>query len=241
MSCVCEQLAGKEVSLSPICLGQLWMFDQLAPEEQEALMSAAMRKVYEKGEAIFRQGDPADRMFLIKGGRVKLSKVDEDGFETTLDIRKAGDFIGETQFNEDEAGVYPLTAWCMEKTLICGLSQARFEQLILAYPNIGLQVIKNLSRRVAWLTSRVGSMSATNLEERLYRVLVNVAQEHGEPGPRGVAIHFPLTHEELGFLVGAHRVSVTRTLKDLRDTGRVIQEGRSLILPEDRQAAPAHP
>jgi len=241
MSCICEELAGKEVALSPVCLGQLWMFERLAAEELEALVSAALRKVYDKGEAIFRQGDPADRMFLIKGGRVKLSKVDEDGTETTLDIRKAGDFLGETQFNEDEADAYPLTAWCMEKTLICGLTQQRFERLVLAYPNIGLQVIRNLSRRVAWLTSRMGSMSATNLEERLYRVLVNVAQEHGEPGPQGVAIHFPLTHEELGFLVGAHRVSITRALKDLRDTGRIIQEGRSLILPKARQTAPIHP
>jgi CRP/FNR family transcriptional regulator len=240
MTCICEQLAGQEVSLAEVCLGQLWMFERLTPEELGALMAAVLRKVYEKGEAIFRQGDPADRMFLIKGGRVKLSKVDEEGIETTLDIRKAGDILGETQFNEEEAGAYPLTAWCMEKTLICGLTQARFEKLVLAYPNIGLQVIRNLSRRVGWLTSRVGSMSATNLEERLYRVLVNVAQEHGEPGPRGVIIHFPLTHEELGFLVGAHRVSITRALKDLRDTGRIIQEGRFLVLPETPQPTPAH-
>ncbi len=241
MTCACEELAGGEVDISPVCIGQLWIFERLTPEELGALVEAALRKVYEKGEAIFRQGDPADRMFLIKGGRVKLSKVDEDGTETTLDIRKAGDFLGETQFNEDEAERYPLTAWCMEKTLICGLARTGFEKLVLAYPNIGLQVIKNLSRRVGWLTSRVGSMSATNLEERLYRVLVNVAQEHGVPGPRGVAIHFPLTHEELGFLVGAHRVSITRALKDLRDTGRIIQEGRRLILPAEDPALTVHP
>lgn len=84
-----------------------------------------------------------------------------------------------------------------------------FEKLVLDHPSIGLQVIKNLSRRIDWLTSRVGSLSLTNLEDRLYSVLVNVAQEHGVKSPKGFVIQFPPTHEELGFLVGAHRVSIT--------------------------------
>jgi CRP-like cAMP-binding protein len=97
-------------------------------------------------------------------------------------------------------------------------------------PNIGLQVIKNLSNRINWLTERVGSFSLTNLEDRLYQVLTQVAREHGVPSPRGAQIQFPLTHEELGFLVGAHRVSITRALKNLKEAGRIRQEGRTLIL-----------
>jgi CRP-like cAMP-binding protein len=69
-------------------------------------------------------------------------------------------------------------AWCMEDTLICGFNRLGFEKLVLSHPQIGLQVIKNLSRRITWLTSRVGSMSITNLEDRLHRVLVQVAREH---------------------------------------------------------------
>lgn len=56
---------------------------------------------------MFLQGDPVDKMFFIKGGRVKLSKVLEDGTELTLDIRKAGDFVGENMFSEE--GHYPVT------------------------------------------------------------------------------------------------------------------------------------
>jgi CRP-like cAMP-binding protein len=106
-----------------------------------------------------------------------------------------------------------------------------FEKLVLDHPNIGLQVIKNLSRRIDWLTSRVGSLSLNNLEDRLYHVLSQVAREHGIQKTKGYSIQFPLTHEELGFLVGAHRVSVTRAIKSLKETGRIIQEGRALIVP----------
>ena len=167
-------------------------------------------------------------MFLIKAGRGKLSKITAEGNEITLDIRKAGDFLGESMLIEDAD--YPLTAWCLEDTLICGFTKADFETLILEKPNIGLQIIKNLSNRINWLTERVGSFSLTNLEDRLYQVLTQVAREHSVKSQRGFSIQLPLTHEELGFLVGAHRVSITKAMKALKEAGRIFQEGRTLIL-----------
>lgn len=230
MGCLCDQQAGREHALAPTCIGHLWVFADLQPEELAALTKAALRKLYQKGQEVFSQGEPALKMFLLKGGRVKLSKLAESGDEITLDIRKAGDFLGEAMLLEDT--LYPLTATCLEDTLICGFDKAGFEKLVLDHPNIGLQVIKNLSRRIDGLTSRVGSLSLGSLEERLYQVLSQVAREHGVQERQGHSIQFPLTHEELGFLVGAHRVSVTRALKSLKETGRILQEGRVLIVPQ---------
>ena len=88
-----------------------------------------------------------------------------------------------------------------------------------------------MSERIAYLTSRVGDLASTHLEERLYAVLTTVAREHGRRTEAGLVIEFPLTHEELSFLVGAHRVSVTKALKSLGEAGKVIREGRRLILP----------
>ena len=227
--CLCEELAGKDVDLSSICIGDLWIFESLSPEEMGALVRNAIRKVYDRGQAVFLQGDPAREMFLLKAGRVKLSKITEEGTEITLDIRKAGDFLGENMLSEDIE--YPVTAWCMEKTLICGFDKTCFEKIVLLHPNIGLQVIRNLSNRINWLTTRMGSMSISNLEDRLYGILVSVAREHGTKSPKGFVIQFPLTHEDLSFLVGAHRVSITRAMKSLRESGKIIQEGRNVTLP----------
>ena len=124
-------------------------------------------------------------MFLIKGGRVRLSKVLEDGSELTLDIRKAGDFVGENMFSKE--GQYPVSATCLEETITCGFNRSRFEKLVLQHPNIGLQIIKNLSERISWLTRRVGSLAVTNIEDRLYRVLSVVAKEHGIISNQGIA------------------------------------------------------
>ncbi|MCG8565984.1 MAG: Crp/Fnr family transcriptional regulator [Desulfobacterales bacterium] len=234
MECLCQQVAGPEMELSPICIGQLWIFEDLDPEDVAALGENALRKKADKGEQLFRQGDPADEMFLIKGGRIKLTKILEDGSELTVDIRKSGDFVGENMFSEE--GLYPVSAWCLEETMTCGFTRAQFESLVLEYPNVGLQIIKRLSDRISRLTSRVGSLAATNIEERLYRVLSVVAKEHGQPEAEGLVIQFPLTHEDLGFLTGAHRVSITRAMKTLKSEGKISIQGRRLVLPYPESA-----
>lgn len=228
MGCICSEIAGKGASVSSTCIGGLWTFENLKQIELEALAAAAQRRQFERGQVIFMQGSPGTEMFLIKKGRVKMSKLDEEGNELTIDIRKAGDLIGEQVLNDEFD--YPLSATCIEDSFTCGFSRKGFEKLILDHPNIGLQVIKNLTRRIEWMTSRAETMNSSNLDERLYRVLTTVANEHGVKSHKGMAIHFPLTHEELSFLVGAHRVSITRAMKNLRESGRIIQEGKILIL-----------
>jgi len=212
-----------------VCLGQLWLFSSLDPVELQALVAAAQRRSLAAGSYLFLQGEPARFLFVIKAGRIKLTKTDTEGNEILVDIRKAGDFLGETFLSEDAD--YPLTAQCVEDSLLCGITRAQFESLVTDNPAIGLQVMRAMSARIAHLTSRVGDLASTHLEERLYAVLTTVAREHGRCTDAGLVIEFPLTHEELSFLVGAHRVSVTKALKSLSESGKVVRTGGRLVLP----------
>ena len=65
---------------------------------------------------------------------------------------------------------YPVTAQCMEKSLICGFTKASFEKWCWTIP-MSVCNHTSLSTRIASLTNRVGSMSFSNLEDRLHRVL----------------------------------------------------------------------
>lgn len=228
MECTCEELVGPNAVLSPVCVGHLWVFNNLAPAELEILATSAKRLQSPTGAFVFNQGEPSDEMFLLKSGRVKLTKIFENGNEITLDIRKAGDFIGENMFAAE--GTYPVNAVCIDNTLTCGFTRGQFEEIILQHPNIGLQVIKNMSERISHLTSKIGSMATTGIEDRLYSVLKHVASEHGIQTPKGIKIQFPLTHEELSFLIGVHRVSVTRAMKYLKETGKIIMDSRYLVV-----------
>jgi CRP/FNR family transcriptional regulator len=232
VGCPCNAAGSCEEGWSKFCIGELWLFAGLTGEELGELAGSLIRRVFEAGEAVFRQGDPARHIFLIKSGRIRLSRAMENGDELILDIRKPGDYLGEYILNDMDGGFpYPVTATCVDRVATCGFSKSGFEEMILKHPKIGLTVIRNMAGRIASLTGRIDAMGKTHLEERLYGVLLNVAREHGRRGSEGYyVLEMPLTHEDLGFLVGAHRVSVTRVMKRLREDGRVTQDGRSLMV-----------
>lgn len=229
-ACVCEGLAGPGVPLHPRCFGEVWLFEGAPPEAWESVAPTLVRRKLAQGEALFRQGEPAESMYLLKMGSVKLWKPTDEGRELILDIRKAGDVLGESVFIE--SGEYPVNATCLGPTLTCGLSRTVFERLVVEHPQIGLAVIRNLSGRIDYLTGKLGALSEPALEDRLYQVLVAVGRQLGASAPGGWNIAFPLTHEEIGFLVGAHRVSITRALKKLKDSGRVRSRGRYLFVAD---------
>jgi CRP/FNR family transcriptional regulator len=229
MKCLCENSIPDGMVVSPKCVKDIWLFSEFENEDLAAFTSVGKRKVFRRGEAVFHQGDTADAMFLIKSGRIKLSKIFADGREVTLDYRKEGDTFGENMFGK--ATQYPVTAWCEEDSYTCGFKKSDFEQLILEHPSIGLRVIRKQSELIESLSTRLGDMAIPSLEERLYRILINVARDHGVAVDRGVRIQFPLTHEDLSFLTGSHRVTITKAIKKLGKAGKIYKEGRSYILP----------
>lgn len=237
MQCLCETLGAGSGELSPMCIGDLWLFRDIPLATLQAMSQAAVRHRKQKGERVFFEGDQAETMFLVKGGRIKLSKLSESGDERILGYRKPGDFLGENILTD--AGFYPCSAWCLEDTLVCGFTKKQFNELILAHPEIGLQIIRNMSERIAWLSDQVDNLTVTNIEDRLHRVLQSVAREQGTVDDRGLVLDFAITHEELGFLIGAHRVSVTRAMNGLKQRGRVTVDGKSLIIAPSSPDMPA--
>lgn len=227
--CHGKAIAGNDINK----LSTDFNFRETYSPEFESFVIKARKKRAHKGEVLFVQGAAAEELFLITAGRVKLNKVFEDGNELTLEMRKPGDFVGENIFLTGAR--YSVSAYCMEDTTTCVFNKNEFEQLILNHPKVGLQVIKIMSERISWLSRRVRSLSLPNIEDRLIDVLFNIAKEHGTQCPRGILITFPLTHEELSMLTGAHRVSITRAMKVLKRTGKIIFEDRKLILPMPKE------
>ena len=232
MACPCEKNKTSGTSWSSLCIGELWLFEGLSQDELGALAAKAVRARYQAGQAVFFQGERAQSIFLIKSGRIRLSRNLRNGAEVILDIRKPGDCLGEYILNDmGEEYHYPVSAWCMESVVVCGFTRPIFEELVLTCPTIGLKVIRKMAERITHLTERLDAMSQTHLEEKLFGVLLNVAREHGFVDDDGLyRLEMPLTHEDIGFLIGAHRVSVTRIMKRLKEAGRVSQSGRFLFI-----------
>lgn len=230
--CFCKDIAATGENESAKCFCNLWLFEHFSEEDYALLKSIGRQRVISKGQTVFSQGASADEIFLVKTGRVKLSKYTEDGSECILDFRKSGELFGEHVFIDE--CLFPLNAMAIEETVTCGANKADLERLVLKHPHIGLIMMKNMSRQIYALSSRLLDVNIGSMEDRIYQILVNIANRHGVASGKQCQIAFPLTHEELGFLANVHRVSVTKAVNKLIQSGRIVRKGKLYSFPDFR-------
>ena len=209
------------------CMKELAIFSSLDDAEREKIGTLAGKKLYRKNEYIFMEEEPADTIYLIKYGRVRLFKVSESGREITLDILKEDDMIGENTFFEEAR--HTMSARAMDDTFICSCNKNHFAEL-LQNPSIALKVIQLLGKKLNNHTDQVASIAFRDVKGRLSATLLRLAGEYGKQSPDGLAIDIELTHQDLANLVNASRVMVTNILGSLRQEGAIAIRNQQIIL-----------
>jgi len=111
---------------------------------------------YRKGEIIFRQGEPGDRMYIIQSGAVQVSTV-QDGKETVIAIREKGDFFGEMALFEDERRFATVTA--LRDTRLLALTRASLLGKVQRDPQVALHILKGLILRIREADNRVKKLA----------------------------------------------------------------------------------
>jgi CRP/FNR family transcriptional regulator len=206
---------------------ELAIFSTLEYEEKEKIGALAGKKVYRKNESIFREGDPADAIYLIKFGRVRLFKVSGEGREITLDILKEDDMFGENTFFDDT--LHTMSARALEDTFICSCQKDHFS-ILLQNAAVSLKIIQLLGKKLNDYTDQVASIAFRDVRGRIAATLLRLAGDYGAASPEGVVINIDLTHQDIGSLVNASRVMVTKILGSLRQEGIIDTRGQRIIL-----------
>lgn len=167
------------------------------------LETLAPTLVYQKGSAVYWQGDTAERLYYLKKGRVKIYMTSESGAEKTLRVQSDGGVFGEAAFFDGRPRVS--SAKVLEKSEIVAVSREILSAHIQKHPEFAFSLMQALSERVRLLTAQVDSMAFLQADRRIARFLVEAVQDR----PPCISC----TDEELGTLVGASRVTVNRVLR----------------------------
>ncbi len=212
--------------------GPVDVFDDLSPAMLEEITGLAQTLEVPRGEIVFSPEDEAESVYLIREGKVKLSKVADDGKEITLAILQEGDLFGE--LTAPETGVYGHFAEALEDAVLSVIRSVEFEDLVHRKPELALAVIHALAERMRRAELQIEDLVFRSVPARVASVLVRLAQEHGRVGARGVTIDLRLTHQEIANMVGATRETVTNVLNDLRAEGMIeIEHKRVRIVDQD--------
>ena len=194
------------------------LFEGLPREDVEAVLGAARRRTFAKGEVVFHDGDPGDSLHLVVKGRFAVRVMTPVGDVATLGIRGPGESFGEMALVEPEAH-RSATVQALEPAETLALAYSRLGHLGPAVDRMLVVLLADQLRRHNRLLLDAFYVPA---ERRVLRRLLELGET------------VELTQEELAQLAGTSRATVNRVLRDEEKRGALrLDRGRVTVLDAD--------
>ncbi len=204
------------------------LFAATSEEELRELGDPARLMVVTKGRPFHLSANDWSSVYVLKSGRLKLSRVSRNGKELILDLIEPGDIFGETNIldraPEDTLGE------ALEDSNIYAFSGVKFKQFLRTKPDLALRMAMLMGARRKKIEDRLENLVFNKVPGRLANLLVRLSKDYGIPDSRGTLLRIELSQQEMGSLIGASREIVNLTLSDFRRQGLIAQEGRRLVI-----------
>jgi CRP-like cAMP-binding protein len=171
----------------------------------------------------FSQGDPADAIFYLRTGRVKIAVVSPDGREATIALLSPGEFIGEESL-ASVGGLHLATATAIDVCSALRIAREEMIRVMHEERSFSEMYMKFLLARSMRTQADLVDQLFNSSEKRLARILILMA-EFGEPGSPEPFIP-PITQETLAELVGTTRSRVSSFMNRFRKLGLIEYNGR---------------
>lgn len=214
-----------------LCLKELPLFQGLNEAEFFGICPGTINKSVSKGQFLFRQGDLNKAVYLVKSGKLKLLQNTEDGRETIIGIAGPGEVLGETTLFQEQGLAFSAVA--IENARLCGFDRRSLETVIENNPGFAVKIISHLAHKLNTTIQQVSESAGASVKEKLLRLLVKLANEHGTTTSGMTKVELNITQQEMGNMIGASRVKVAQVLKELRDAGVIANKGRYYTIKTD--------
>jgi CRP/FNR family transcriptional regulator, cyclic AMP receptor protein len=168
-------------------------------------------------------------IFLLLEGRIRIYKVVAER-ELTLIVLESGTMFGEMSLTAQ--GAHEAYTQAMQPSRVCAISHNQFRQLVMDNPEVGLRVAEVLSERQVLYWNRMADIALKEVPARLASLILQLVGSEGVAIPEGYRIPTRYTHEQLGAMIGARRVAVTRALGWLRRAGVVELRRRRIYVTD---------
>jgi CRP-like cAMP-binding protein len=206
----------------------------LDDEERRALDEIGKTRRATRGEAVVSQGQVADKVVVLLHGRVKIITSTSSGDQAVLTFRGPGALLGEQALLDGSPRAATVVA--VEPVEFLVVAASAFRAYVECRPRVAFALLAVLSVRLRDSDRRLAQFAAADTLARVSARLVELCEEHGEPGENGaVTITLPLTQEELASWTGASLEATAKALRMLRRLGW-IATGRRTIVVRDLDA-----
>jgi CRP/FNR family transcriptional regulator, cyclic AMP receptor protein len=176
---------------------------------------------YSKGQVVFSQDDPANAVFYIQKGKVKLTVVNNAGKEAVIALLSAGDFLGEGCLAAQPARM--ATATAISNCSIVRLEKAAMIRVLHQEPAFSEMFLAYMLTRNMRIEEDLVDQLFNSTEKRLARVLLMLANvgKEGKPEP----VIAKISQETLAEMIGTTRSRVSFFMNKFRKLGFIEYNG----------------
>jgi global nitrogen regulator NtcA len=172
---------------------------------------------FERGKTIFFPGDPAERVYFLLKGAVKLSRVYEAGEEITVALLRENSVFGVLSLltGQNSDRFYHAVAFTPVELLSAPIEQAR--TALKENSELSMLMLQGLSSRILQTEMMIETLAHRDMGSRLVSFLLILCRDFGVPTSEGIRVDLKLSHQAIAEAIGSTRVTVTRLLGELRE------------------------
>jgi CRP/FNR family transcriptional regulator len=208
------------------------VFAGLPPHELEALAAAARERRCRSREYVFHEGEPAQWLYLVRSGRVRIVHHSHSGKDVVLELLGPGEIFGGVAVIEKRP--YPASAQAIEAGTVVQIPADVAIGLAGRHPSVVREMALLIGRRLRAAHDSVKSLAVDPVEARLAATLLRLSDREGVRTERGAELPFHLTRQALADMSGTTVETAIRVVSRwLRD--RLVEDrGGHLVVRDDR-------
>jgi CRP/FNR family cyclic AMP-dependent transcriptional regulator len=206
------------------------LFSELTDDNLREILKLAMRQVYKKDNMVLIEEEIGSTMFIILDGRVKISRISDDGREVILSILSEGDFFGEMSILDGQNRSANVVTLDDSKIMI--IRREDFLKMLHDYPQIAINLLKELAGRLRRSDAQIKSLSLQNATGKVASTLLRIADDSGKIHLGQVEIPRLPPQQDLANMAGTSRETISRVLKSLTKQGYLKKDGSRLIIKD---------
>ena len=207
-------------SLESICLPR-----GLSRREVEQLTQAVRRgNTLQKGDPLYRKGDPFQGFLAIKSGTAKIVTTDAESKEHIVDILLPGELLG---FDALATDIHNCSAVALETVSFCELPANAFERLCLKVPTLFRELFRHAGKKFDD-DVRLIILNKRPAEERLAAFLISLSERLQRRGFSPLSFRLSLNRQEIGSYLDLALATVSRLLRQFQDDGLLIVNHKSI-------------
>lgn len=202
------------------------LFGELDAAQLERVAQVARQHRLARDAYLYYQGDPADHLFVLLEGRLKLTQVTPEGHQILLRYVGPGEAFAILAIL---GGIdYPTSAQAVEDSLLLSWDRQSMRDLMRQAPGLALRALDVMAGHVCEFQDRIRELSTERVERRIARALLRLARQSGRKVEEGVLIDLPLSRQDLAEMTGTTLFTVSRTLSQWESQG-LVATGRERV------------